>query len=412
MNRVTVAVTVMVMAAVVSAVASVASAQLAVRGETVYTMAGEPITGGVVLVRDGKIAAVGPGGDVVIPDGYRVLSARVVTPGLVDVRNVVGLSGWLNYDQDQEQLEHSSPMQPELRAVDAYNARDPLVQWIRDFGVTTVHTGHAPGELISGQTMIVKTAGETVADAVVVERAAVAATLSMSARKGEKKSPGTRAKMMAMLRGELIKARAYVKKQEAAGADDDAQAPDRDLALEVMASVIRRELPLMVTAHRAQDIDSVLRLAKEFDIKVWLDGGAECYLRLGPIKSAGVPVLLHPTMKRAMGEAENLSLETASKLKGAGIRFAIEGGYESYVPKVRVVLFEAAIAAANGLGFEDALASITIDAARILGVDDRVGSLKVGKDADIALYDGDPFEYTTHCVGVVIDGNVVSDQPR
>ena len=125
-----------------------------------------------------------------------------------------------------------------------------------------------------------------------------------------------------------------------------------------------------------------------------------------------MPVIVHPTMQRAFGETENLSFETAAKLRHAGIPIALQSGYESYVPKTRVVLFEAAVAAANGLSFAEALGSITIDAARILGIDKRVGSLEVGKDGDIALYDGDPFEYTSHCVGVIIDGRVVSDTPR
>ena len=118
------------------------------------------------------------------------------------------------------------------------------------------------------------------------------------------------------------------------------------------------------------------------------------------------------TMMRAVGEAENLSFETASKLAEAGIPFAIQSGYESYVPKTRVVLLEAGVAAGHGLTFDQALRSITIDAARIIGVDDRVGSLEVGKDGDVAIYDGDPFEYTSHCVGVVIEGNVVSEVVR
>ena len=118
------------------------------------------------------------------------------------------------------------------------------------------------------------------------------------------------------------------------------------------------------------------------------------------------------TPARAWQETENLSMETAASLSRAGVPFALQGGYEAYVPRARVVLFEAAIAAAHGLSFEEALATITIDAARLLGIDDRVGSLEVGKDADLALYDGDPFEYTNHCVGVVIDGEVLSETVR
>jgi imidazolonepropionase-like amidohydrolase len=171
-------------------------------------------------------------------------------------------------------------------------------------------------------------------------------------------------------------------------------------------------VPLLVTVHRAHDIMSTLRVAKEFNIKVVLDGAAESYLVADQIKDAGVPVFAHPTMTRAVGETENVSMETASKLKKAGIAVALQSGFESYVPKTRVLLYEAGIAAANGLTFDEALATVTIDAARLLGIAHRVGSLEVGKDGDVALYDGDPFEYTTHCVGVVIQGEVVSQEPR
>ena len=387
-----------------------AIAQVAVVGKKVHTMAGPPIENGTVLIRDGRIAMVGNADAVTIPDGFRILRAEVVTPGLIDAHSVVGLTGIFNQPHDQDQLERSTPMQPELRAIDAYNAREKLVEWVRGFGITTVHTGHAPGELISGQTTIVKSWGNTIEEAVVVDTAAVAATLSPQAQKSDKgKSPGTRGKMMAMLRGELVKAQEYVKKRETAEAD---KRPDRNLGHEVLARVLNRELPMMVTANRAQDITSTLRLAREFNIKLILDGAAESYLLLDEIKAAGTPVIIHPSMQRAYGEMENLSFETAAKLRQAGIPVALQSGYESYVPKTRVVLFEAALAAANGLTFDQTLATITIDAAKILGIDARVGSLEPGKDGDLALYDGDPFEYTTHCTGVVINGQVVSETPQ
>lgn len=169
---------------------------------------------------------------------------------------------------------------------------------------------------------------------------------------------------------------------------------------------------MLITAHKAQDIANALRLAKEFDLKIILDGAAESYLLIDEIKAAGVPVILHPTMMRAYGEMENMSFETASKLHKAGIPIAIQSGFEGYVPKTRVVLFEAAVTAANGQTFEEALASITIDAAKILGIAKRVGSLEVGKDADVALYDGDPFEYTTHCTGTIINGKLAFEGKR
>lgn len=385
-------------------------AQVAIHGKVVHTMTGPPIEDGVVVIRDGKISAVGKAADVVIPAGFRRLEANVVTPGLIDAHSVVGLGGIYNNDrEDQDQLERSEPTQPELRAIDAYNPRERLVQWVREFGITTVHTGHAPGELVSGQTCIVKTTGNTVGEATIRPVAMVAATLASSARKDGSSAPGTRAKMMSLLRQELIAAQEY--RRKVADADPEKR-PSRDLSKEAMVQVLERKVPLLVTAQRAQDIANALRLAEEFKFRLVLDGAAEAYLLLDEIEKAGVPVIIHPTMMRAVGDLENLSFETAAKLADRGIPVALQSGFESYVPKTRVVLFEAGMAAANGLGFERALATITRDAAEILGIDDRVGTLAVGKDGDVALFDGDPFEYTTHVTGVVIEGEVVSETVR
>jgi imidazolonepropionase-like amidohydrolase len=383
------------------ALVSPAAAQIAVRGRIVHTQAGPPLADGVVVVSGARIAAVGPAATTPIPEGYRVIEAAVVTPGLIDARSVVGLSGLLNQKQDQDQLERSAPLQPELRALDAYNPLDPLVAWVRGFGVTTLHTGHAPGETISGQTMIVKTAGRTVDAALVREPAALAVSLGPIATKDEGKPPGTRGKQAALLRAELVRAQEYRAKRRAAAGD----APlERNLRLEALARALDGELPLLVYAQRAQDIATALRLAQEFGVRIWLEGAAESYLLLPEIERARVPVIVHPTMARAWGELENASFETAATLRRAGIPVAFQSGYESYVPKTRVVLFEASAAVAHGLPPEQALAMLTIDAARILGIADRVGSLEAGKDADLALYDGDPLEYTSHCLGVLVGG--------
>jgi imidazolonepropionase-like amidohydrolase len=388
---------------------------LAVRGDVVHTMAGPPLTDGVVVIEDGKIRAVGPAATTAIPPTAKLLRGAVVTPGLVDAHSVVGLAGHLNQPQDQDQLDPGEAIQPELRAIDAYNPQERLIEWLRGFGVTTIHTGHAPGALVAGQTMVVKLSGNTVEEAVLVPAAMVAATLGDSTRpQGEdadKKSPGTRSKAVAMLRAEFVKTREYLRKRTLA---DESKRPDTDLRLEALAGVLAGKVPLLVTADRAHDITSALRVAEEFNLRLVLDSAAEAYLLVDRIKAAGVPVILHPTMRRAggNGETENLSFETAAKLAEAGIPIALQSGYESYVPKTRVVLFEAGLAAAHGLSFEKALAAITIDAARIIGVADRVGSLEVGKDGDVAIYDGDPFEYTTHCTGVVINGAVMSSEPR
>jgi imidazolonepropionase-like amidohydrolase len=377
------------------------SAQIAVKGETVWTMTGEPITNGVVLIgADGKIEAVGK--DLTIPANYKTVSAKVVIPGLIDAHTVIGLNGYLNQPHDQMALETSSAIQPDLRAIDAYNAEEKLIEWVRQFGVTTIHTGHQPSALVSGQTMIAKTWGKDVDTVTLVPTAMIAVTLGGDAIAGQGKSPGTRAKQMAMLRAELIKAQTYGTK------------PDftRDLKQEMWKKVLNREIPLLVTAQKAQDIMSALRLAKEFNLKIVLDGVSEAHMVINEIKASGFPVIVHATMQRAGGETESLSFENASKLKAAGIMVALQSGYEGYVPKTRVVLFEAAMAAANGLSFRDALSTVTIDAAKILGLDNRIGSLAVGKDGDVAMYDGDPFEYTTHCIGTIINGKIVSEVVR
>lgn len=396
-------------ALLLASITSALAAQIAVRGETVYTMAGEPIFDGVVVTDGGKIVAVGPWAQTAVPSGYRIINAKVVTPGLIDARATVGLSGYLNQRHDQDHVDDSEPVQPELRAVDAYDPQERLINWLRSYGITTVHTGHSPNALISGQTMIAKTSGDTLDEVVMVPRAMIAATLGPGGFGDDGKTPGTRPKEVALLRSWLLKAQQYARKMDD---PDPEKRPDRDLRLEALASVIRGETPLLLTAHRAHDIMTALRIRDEFDIPIVLDGAAESYLVLEEILDAGIPVILHPTMARHFGELENASFETATLLKKAFIPFALQSGYEAYVPKTRVVLFEAAVAAAHGLALDEALETITIDAARILGVDDRIGSLEVGKDADIVMFDGDPFEYLSHVTGVIINGEIVESEPN
>src|SRR4051794_18944200 len=187
---------------------------LVVRGETVYTMVGEPIKDGVVLVRGEKIERVGRAADVQVPADAKVLRAKVVTPGLIDAHTVLGLQGFRNEPRDQDQLEKSAPIQPELRAADAFNGREKLLEYVRGFGVTTIHTGPQPGALVPGQTMIVKTRGPTVDDGLITPSAMLTITLGEGAMPEEKgKAPGTRAKEIAMLRGEFIKAQEYDRKR-------------------------------------------------------------------------------------------------------------------------------------------------------------------------------------------------------
>ncbi len=375
-------------------------AQIAVKGEMVYTVSGDPVENGVVLISDGKIEQVGSQAEVQIPDDYEVFESKIVTPGLIDSRSVVGLAGYYNEDHDQDQLETTHAVQPELRALDSYNAREFLVNYIKEEGITTVHTGHGPGAVISGQTMIVKTTGETVDKALVDSTTMLAVTLGPGIRSNFN-TPGTRAKAVAMLRQELIRAQDYAHKR-AAGEEQS-----RDLKMEILADLLDGKIKAMVSVHTARDIVTALRVQREFGFPMVLEGASEAYLVMDEIKEAGVPVIIHPKMIRPFGEAKNSSFETAAKLHEAGILVLFQSGYEGYVPKTRVAKFEAAIAAANGLGFENTLHALTLGAAELLGIDDLVGSIEAGKDADLVLFDGDPFEYLTNVEAVIIDGNVV-----
>ena len=400
--------------------ASVSFAQIAIKADLLYPMTGDlkPIENAVVLCGpDGKIQAVGPAAEIQIPEGYQILTAKVATPGIIDAHATVGLSGILNSPKhDQEQLEKSAPIQPELRALDAYNGRDPLVKWLRDLGVTTVHTGHSPGSLVSGQLMVVKTDVPSITSVhdTLIPTSAVAATLGSGAMGKGNNSPGTRSKAIALLRAEFLKARAYSEKTTKgnADADDDQSPPDTDLRLQTLAQILEKKIPLLINAHRHQDIAAALRLREEFGFDLILDGAAEAYLLLDEIKAAGVPVIVHPTMARPYGDLENMTFTLAAQLHEKGIPFAFQSGYEPYVPKTRVVHFEAALAVAYGLPQHISLAACTLYPAKILGLDDQIGALQPGKDADLALFDGDPLETMTHTTHVIINGKLVSSSAK
>jgi imidazolonepropionase-like amidohydrolase len=376
-------------------------AQTAIKADIIYTATGPAIRNGVILFKDGKIERVGA--DIQVPAGYKVLEAKAVTPGLVDARSVVGFSGSLNIPSDQDQVERSSPIQPDLRAVDAYNPDEKLVNYVRSWGVTTLHTGHGMGALISGQTMVVKTKPGTTDAVVLVPEAMLAMTLGEGVSGFS--SPGTRAKQMAMLRTELLKAQAHVKKM----ADkDSAKRPAPDLKMDMLANLLNGKVKGLIYANKTNDIMNAIRLSKEFGFKLVLEGAAEAYRLTDEIKTAKAEVILHATMARNGDDMVNMTRESAALLSAAGIPVSIETGYEAYVPKSRVLLHEGAQAMVHGLAYEEAIKAITIQPAKLLGLEKRVGSIEAGKDADLVLYNGDPFEYLTKVCYVIIDGQVVS----
>ena len=389
--------------AIVLLTSATGKAQVAIKAETVYTVSGSPIRNGVVLVKNGKIESVGAG--LTIPAGYKIYEAKVVTPGFVDARTLVGISGALNIPTDQDQLEKSNPIQPDLRAIDAYNPDESLVKVVRDYGVTTIHTGHGIGALVSGQTMIAKTKAGTVETVTIEPLCMLAMTLGPSVESNFT-SPGTSAKQVAMIRTELIKAQAYQKKQLD---KDSSKRPAADLKMDILVKLLKGEIKALITANSSTDIMSAIRLAKEFNLKLVIDGAAEAYRLVPQIKTARAEIILHATMARNSGDMVNMTRESAAILTATGIPVSIESGFEGYVPKTRVILFEAGQAMVHGLSFDDALKTITLNPAKLLGIDKKVGSIEKGKDADLVLFNGDPFEYLTKVCGVFIDGVAVKE---
>ena len=379
-------------------------AQIAIKAETIYTVSGSPIRNGIVLVKDGKIENVGTG--LSIPEGYKIFETKVLSPGLIDARTLVGISGSLNIPTDQDQLDKTSPIQPDLRAIDAYNPEENLVKVVRDYGITTIHTGHGVGALVSGQTMIAKTTVGTVETVVLQPLSMLAMTLGPSVSSNFT-SPGTKAKQMAMIRTEFIKAQSYQKKQTE---KDTTKRPAADLKMDALVKLLNGEIKALITANSSNDIMSAIRLAKEFNFKLVINGAAEAYRLIPEIKAAKAEIVLHATMARNGGDMVNMNRESAAILTAAGIPVSIESGFEAYVPKTRIILFEAGQAMAHGLSFDEALKTITLNPARLLGIEKRVGSIEIGKDADLVLYNGDPFEYLTKVCVVIIDGVVVKEE--
>jgi len=391
---------------------------IAVLADHLYTLTDGAQGGpGMVLIREGKIEAVRTGPRQQAPDGYTVLRAAFVTPGLIDADTTAGISGAYNISADQDQDEATDPNTADVRTLDSFNPNERLLRFVNQYGVTTVQSAPGPRNPIAGRAGIFKTAGAGLGPAT-VEQLALRAESAMvfnlgdtpKATYGKKdKAPTTRMKTAEIIRHALADAKAYEEKWDKWKKDggDISKQPSRDTKIEALLPVVDGKLPAIFNAYRADDIDTAIRIGTEFHLHYMLASATEGYLIVDAIRRAGVPCLAGPVMQRLESlQTANATFENPAILKRAGIPIALMTGYEGYVPKNRILLFEAGIAAANGLGMEEALRTVTADAAKILGVDDRVGSLAPGKDADIALFDGDPFEYTSHVLAVLTNGQV------
>jgi imidazolonepropionase-like amidohydrolase len=387
-----------------AACVSFASAQtFYIKANTLYTSSNDGVlNNAVIVVKDGKIDKVGT--NIEVPSNATVIEAKVVTPGLIDSHTVVGVSGAYNVDADQDAFEKVDNMGAEYRILDSFNPNETLIAHARKFGVTTIHVTPQPAAPVGGVTALFKTYGQTADQMALRTETAMMFNLGEAPKYffGDNTGPSTRMATASLIRESLYKAKAWIQE------DKDKRKPD--LAMEALAKVLSGDIDAMFTAHRDYDIATALRIAKEFDLKPIINYGTEGYLMRDTLKAAEATIITAPTMQRSSpGQKENASLEATRFLQAANIPFVFSSGYEGYVPKTRVLLWEMAIAVANGLDREAAINAATIVPAKLWGVSKNIGSIEKGKDADLVLYDGDPFEYISKVTGVYINGERVSE---
>jgi imidazolonepropionase-like amidohydrolase len=386
------------------------AARFALKGGTIYTMAGPPIEGGVVLVKDGKIEKAGK--DVPIPDGIPIINANgfVVMPGLVQARTHTGLGS--NWRMQVETDETSKPVTPEIEVKHGVEPQDTHFFLAHQLGITSVLI--TPGDLnvIGGQGLALKTRGDVVDRMIIKDHAVMVFGLGAKARrKGQ--MPSTRMGIAAVLRETLTKAVEYRDSWAAYDKKKKGPAPQRDLSLEALVPVVDGGMPVIVHAERRDDILTALRLADEFKLKIILDGATDAYKVVDEIRKRNVPVILENIM-RGVGNVEDAGFSNSNPavLAQAGIPVAFrskEGLWQW--PAAGLTggdpLEVAAFACRYGMPEDAALRAVTIDAARIAGIADRVGSLEPGKDADILVLRGHPLGTMSIPEAVFMDGKLV-----
>lgn len=378
---------------------------VAFTGGWILPIAGPPITNGVLVVQHGKIVAVGPAGTP-IPSGATVrgISGRVLMPGLVDTHSHVGaVAGG----------DGSSPIQPEVRVLDALDVRDPSLHRARAGGITTVNVMPGSGHLVSGQTLYLKLRdGRSVDDLLLTNRQGrVAGGLKMANGTNSRRDPpfpGTRGKSAALVREKFVAAQDYLAKIERAKGDA-AKLPPRDLTLETLGEVLAGDRIVQHHTHRHDDILTVLRLQKEFGFKVVLHHVSDGWKVANEIAAAKVPcsVILIDSPGGKL-EARDVDWKTGGVLEKAGVVVGFHT--DDPVTDSRLFLRSAAFAVRSGMSREGALRGVTLAGATMLDLQDRVGSLEVGKDADFILLSGDPLSVYSHVLETWIEGTKVFDR--
>jgi imidazolonepropionase-like amidohydrolase len=393
---------------------SVPLTAIAITGGRVVPVEGEPVDGGTVLIIDGKIAAVG-GPDLKPPPGAELVDAsgKWVLPGLVDAHTHLGAreegEGWAGHDTN----ELTGPVQAHVRVLDAINPADEGFRDAVAGGVLTAGITPGSGNPIGGQTVAIHCWGRTVDDMVLRSPAGMKSALGENPKRvlGERRvNPSSRLGTAAAIRTALVDALNYLEKQEdqdpAQSAERMRPVPSRDLKLEALGRVLRREIPWRQHCHRADDIATALRLAREFGYDLVIDHGTEAYLIADKIAAAGVPVVTGPLITaRSKVELRNRTMANPGLLAAAGITVAIATDHP--VVPVHLLIVQAALAVRDGLDRAAALRAVTINPARIMRVADRIGSLAPGKDADVTVWSGDPLDVMSRVELAFIAGREV-----
>lgn len=374
-------------------------------GARIVPVAGNDIADGVLLVRSGRIDAVGPRSEVTVPAGAAVIDAagRLIFPGLVDTHSHIG---------DVDLAERSAPIQPELRVLDSVNVRDASLQRARAGGITTANIMSGSGMLMSGQTVYLKLrAGDTIDDLLIrAEDGWIAGGMKMANgtnSRAEPPFPGSRAKSSALVRATFIKAQEYRDKL-AAAADDEEQAPDRDIGMEALVEVLEGRRIVHHHTHRHDDVLTVLRLRDEFGFRVVLHHVSDAAKVADRIAAAGVPSsLILVDSPGGKLEARDLDWGGGPALLKAGGRVAFHT--DDFINDSRLFLRSAAFGVRAGMSRQAGLEAVTLAGAEMLDLGGRIGSLEPGKDADFIVLSGDPLSVYTRVLQTWVEGEKVFD---
>lgn len=378
----------------------------------ILTMAEKIYENGFIKTEGSKIVSVGPmeafghkdGDSGSSSDHHTIdLKGAWVMPGIIEAHCHIGITEEKHGIIGDDCNEMTNPVTPSLRAIDAINPMDPAFHEAIMAGITSVMAGPGSSNVVGGQFAFIKTQGRCIDEMVVLAPAAMKIAFGENPKTnyGDKgQMPASRMAISALLRQEITRA-VWYKKQKEKG---NLEAPD--LGMEAWIPVLNREIPMKAHAHRADDILTAIRIANEFGLKLTLDHCTEGHLIADKIKASGFPAIIGPDLaSRSKVELQNMSFKTNRELQEAGVLTAITTDHPVSILKYLPIC--AGLAVKQGLPMEEGLKSITINAARICQVEDRVGSLEIGKDADIAVFDGNPMEVFTKTLYTIIDGKVV-----